>query len=212
MRQIINPWLEMQGYNCFGCCATNPHGMHMQFYDADPADLNAYVYSVFQPTYDHQSWLNTLHGGLQATLLDEVCGWIVFAKMRTSGVTAKMDIRYRKAVSTVNGPIVLRAKLEEEHHRVASVKGEIWTRRDDSELTTNTESSQTLTDDDFLQANYQLAAECECTYFSFNQQKAEQMGYREPSVEQTDYLLSQIIELARLRSKDIRYKSLRTSV
>ena len=126
MRLIINPWLHLQGYNCFGCCATNPHGMRMQFYDAAPEDPNAFIYSVWQPTFDHQSWLNTLHGGLQATLLDEVCGWVVFAKLRTSGVTAKMDIRYRKAVSTINGPIILRASLTEQRRQISIVTGEIW--------------------------------------------------------------------------------------
>ena len=189
MHQIINPWLRMEGYNCFGCCATNPHGMHMQFYDADPSDINAHIYCVFLPTYDHQSWLNTLHGGLQATLLDEVCGWVVFAKMKTSGVTAKMDIRYRKAVSTVNGPLILRAWLVEEHHRVATVKAELWSAPNPIILKDiNDADEQTI-----LNQHFCLSAECECTYFSFNQQKAAEMGYLEPAINPADLSLSDLI-------------------
>ena len=33
MRQIKNPWLNLEGYNCFGCCPTNAHGVKMHFYE-----------------------------------------------------------------------------------------------------------------------------------------------------------------------------------
>ena len=191
MRQIINPWLNLEGYNCFGCCATNPHGMRMQFYDADPSACDAYIYSVFSPTYDHQSWLNTLHGGLQATLLDEVCGWVVFAKLKTSGVTAKMEIRYKKAVSTVNGPVVLRARLIEERHRVTKIKGELWSAaRPDSDYA---HSENNADDETFLLEHFCLSAECECTYFSFDHRKALEMGYMEPLIENTDRSLRDLL-------------------
>lgn len=33
MRLIKNPWLGIEGYNCFGCCPSNPYGVKMQFYE-----------------------------------------------------------------------------------------------------------------------------------------------------------------------------------
>lgn len=165
----------MEGYNCLGCSPNNPIGAHMRFYDSDANDVNADVVSVWMPTYNHQSWINTLHGGMQATLLDEVCGWVVFAKLQTSGVTAKMDIRYKKAVSTVNGPIVLRARLQSFVHRVAVVRGEIWCKMS-------------------ADAEYELAAFCECTYFTFNEQKALEMGYKKPQLSDEEMTLEQVIE------------------
>ena len=33
MREIKNPWIGTEGYNCFGCCPTNPYGVKMRFYE-----------------------------------------------------------------------------------------------------------------------------------------------------------------------------------
>ena len=157
MREIINPWRKTEGYNCFGCSPDNPIGARMSFYEEDENDMYGDIVSFWQPTYNHQSWINTLHGGMQATLLDEVCGWVVFKKLRTSGVTAKMDIRYKHAVLTTGGTVTLRARLKSISHRVAVVEGEIW--------------SQGV-----------LCATCECTYFSFDEKKAKEMGFVEATL------------------------------
>ena len=67
MKRIINPWTTMPEYNCYGCCPTNPIGTRMRFFE-DGED----IISIWKPTQNHQSWINTLHGGIQAVLLDEV--------------------------------------------------------------------------------------------------------------------------------------------
>ena len=36
MRKILNPWVNREGYDCFGCCPTNPYGVHMDFYEDEP--------------------------------------------------------------------------------------------------------------------------------------------------------------------------------
>ena len=33
LRRILNPWTQKEGYNCFGCCPTNPLGLHMEFFE-----------------------------------------------------------------------------------------------------------------------------------------------------------------------------------
>ena len=65
MKKIKNPYigLEEQGYNCFACCPTNPCGLKMSFYE-DGDD----IVSLWNPGENYQSWINTLHGGIQATL------------------------------------------------------------------------------------------------------------------------------------------------
>ena len=149
MRRINNPWLGNPAYDCFGCCPDNPLGTHMRFYEEGDD-----IVSVWQPKQHFQSWINTLHGGIQATLLDEVCGWVIFHKMQTAGVTAKMEIRYRKPVDTRQPYIILRARVQEKKRNVVIVKGEIWS------------------------AENELLAECECTYFTFSQKEAEEkMGF-----------------------------------
>ena len=91
MKKIINPWKNMEGYNCFGCSPDNEAGVRMEFYeDGDE------VVSIWKPRPEYQGWLNTLHGGIQSVLLDEICGWVVFRKLQTGGVTSKMETRFQK--------------------------------------------------------------------------------------------------------------------
>ena len=70
MKKIINPWEGLDGYMCFGCAPSNPMGLHMEFYE-DGDDIVAY----WEPEAHYQGWLNTLHGGILTTLMDELAGW-----------------------------------------------------------------------------------------------------------------------------------------
>ena len=90
MRKLTNPWESLSGYNCFGCAPHNGAGVKMEFYeDGDE------IVSVWQPKSQFQGWLNTLHGGIQSVLIDEICAWVVLCKLQTTGVTSKMETRFR---------------------------------------------------------------------------------------------------------------------
>lgn len=154
MRLIKNPWLNTEGYHCFGCCPTNPYGVKMRFYE-DGED----VVCLWQPSAQYQSWENTLHGGIQSVLLDEVCGWVVAHKLRVSGVTAKMETRFRKQVEIHQEYIELRARLREQKRNIAIVDGEIRS------------------------AKGEILAECTCTYFTFDAAHApKQVPYNQTEV------------------------------
>ena len=90
MKKIKNPFvgLEEKGYNCFACCPSNPFGLKMEFYE-DGDD----IVCIWEPHENYQSWVGTLHGGIQATLLDEVGGWVISRKLQTTGVTTHLIIR-----------------------------------------------------------------------------------------------------------------------
>ena len=155
MQQIKNPWLGLEGYNCFGCCPTNPYGVKMQFYEDGQE-----IVSFWKPQDNYQSWINTLHGGVQSVLLDEICGCVVSHKLRKSGVTAKMETRFRKPVA-INQPFVeLRARLREMRRNIAIVDGEIRS------------------------AEGEILVECTCTYFTFDAAHApEGVPYRPTELE-----------------------------
>lgn len=97
MKKIINPWigLEKEGYNCFGCAPNNPYGLKMEFYE-DGDD----IVSFWTPSDNYQGWLHTLHGGIQAVLIDETAGWLVARKLQTSGMTTNLNVKYKKAIHT----------------------------------------------------------------------------------------------------------------
>ena len=67
LKKIINPWRNNPQYHCFGCCPDNPIGLHMEFYeDGD------YIMSTWHPEHNYQGWVDTMHGGILSTLIDEV--------------------------------------------------------------------------------------------------------------------------------------------
>lgn len=111
MKKIRNPWIGLtdKGYNCFACAPTNPYGLKMEFYE-DGDD----IVSFWNPGKNYQGWLDTLHGGIQATLLDEIGGWIIARKFQTSGMTTNLNVKYKKPVPTGDGiEIEVRARVKE---------------------------------------------------------------------------------------------------
>lgn len=120
MKLIKNPWTETEGYNCIGCCPSNPEGFHLSFYE-DGDD----VVSKWKPTRNHQGWLDTLHGGVQALLMDEVAGWVVTTKLKTTGVTSKMNVHYLKPISTLDTELTIRARLNHMVRNLAFIDAEI---------------------------------------------------------------------------------------
>ena len=120
MKLIKNPWLDKEGYNCIGCCPGNPLGFHLSFYE-DGGD----VVSKWSPTQFHQGWIDTLHGGVQALLMDEVAGWVVTSKLKATGVTSKMNIQYLKPISTREKELTIRARVNKMMRNVAFIDAEI---------------------------------------------------------------------------------------
>ena len=79
--------------HCFVCGPKNPIGLKLDFtFNRDT------ISTQFNPKKEHQGYMNTVHGGIISTLLDEVMVKLAIA-MDLPAVTAQMDIRLRKAVN-----------------------------------------------------------------------------------------------------------------
>ncbi len=79
---------------CMACGEENPQGLHLKFrFEGDDCVCD------FLPKRVHQGWAGVVHGGILATLLDEV---INQALCLTVGpvVTAQLNVRYRKPAPT----------------------------------------------------------------------------------------------------------------
>jgi uncharacterized protein (TIGR00369 family) len=121
MRKIKNPWLQKEGYHCFGCCPDNPAGVHMEFFeDGDE------VVCFWLPQAHFQGWVDTLHGGIQSTLIDEIASWVVFRKLQTTGVTNKLEVKFMKPIMTTENQITLRARLVEMKRQVAFIEVKVY--------------------------------------------------------------------------------------
>ena len=121
MKKIRNPFagLEDKGYNCFACCQSNPFGLKMEFYE-DGED----VVCLWDSRNEYQSWVNTLHGGIQATLMDEIGGWVVSRKLQTTGITSHLNVKYRNPVPT-GVTLEIRARLKEMKRNLAFIEATI---------------------------------------------------------------------------------------
>jgi uncharacterized protein (TIGR00369 family) len=104
-RKIRNPF-KPEDYMCFGCSPGNHVGLKLTFEEDDEK-----LYASWQPDPVFQGYLNVLHGGIIATLLDEAGAWCVYVKAGTSGVTASLTVRYLKPVYISKGKVSVEARL-----------------------------------------------------------------------------------------------------
>ncbi len=155
MKKILNPWRDHPQYNCFGCCPDNPIGLHLEFYED-----GEYIVSTWQPGENYQGWVETLHGGIISTLIDETCGWVVTRKMQTSGYTISLNVKFKKAVSTKEQRVTVRANVVKQMRNLVFIHAEV------------------------TDSNGDLCAEGETTYFMMNEEKAKEMGFRHCDVEE----------------------------
>jgi uncharacterized protein (TIGR00369 family) len=121
MRKIRNPFVGLERYNCFGCSPDNVAGLRLSFYeDGD------YLTSVWEPKDHFHGYMNVLHGGIQATLIDEIASWVVYVKLKTSGMTSNLSVRYHKPVFVDKGNLSLRAHVREMRRNLADIEVQLF--------------------------------------------------------------------------------------
>jgi uncharacterized protein (TIGR00369 family) len=98
--------IELDEHNCFGCGSLNAHGLRMTMH-VEPGR----AWSELTLSDQFEGWEGVIHGGILATLLDEVMGWAL-ADGDDWGVTARLNVEYRKPV-----------------HVGASIRAEGWVER-----------------------------------------------------------------------------------
>ncbi len=120
MQKIRNPYTVFDGYHCFGCAPGNEHGLGMEFFlDGDR------IVSRWKPAGRFQGYNRILHGGIQATLMDEMGSWAVNVLLGTAGMTIRLCTDYLKAVSVDDDELTLTARIAESVRRKAVVEVEL---------------------------------------------------------------------------------------
>jgi acyl-coenzyme A thioesterase PaaI-like protein len=110
--------------NCFVCGVENSAGLHMHFFETDSNPVEVHVdYTV--PAH-FQGYPGVVHGGIIATMLDEVISRTIFrGDPPRFVVTAKLSIRYRKPVP-VETPLKITGRVVEDKGKVITVMGQIY--------------------------------------------------------------------------------------
>jgi len=99
---------------CFVCGMKNPIGLKLDF-SFDGKTMK----TEFVPQKEHQGYFNIVHGGIISTLLDEVMVKLAI-EMGMPAVTARMDIRLRKALD-VGKKITVQAEILRDTKKILEV-------------------------------------------------------------------------------------------
>jgi acyl-coenzyme A thioesterase PaaI-like protein len=117
-----------EGQPCFGCGPDHPHGFRLVFSREDDE-----VVTTFTPGVHHQGPPGIMHGGLVATLADEVAAWSVIALLSKFGFTGSFGGKLHKPVR-IGRPVVARGRISKGGTRV--VESAVRLTQDDVEVFT----------------------------------------------------------------------------
>ncbi len=113
------------GQPCFGCGPDHPIGFHLAF-DVEESE----VVTRFTPTETYQGPPGIMHGGLVATLADEIAAWAVIGLLGKFGFTAQMTCKLVKPVR-IGVPLVGRGTIVRDARRIVQARASIM--QDDAE-------------------------------------------------------------------------------
>jgi acyl-coenzyme A thioesterase PaaI-like protein len=107
--------------HCFVCGLENPVGLHLAFYRVSDDEV---LTRVALPE-GYQGYPGIAHGGIVASILDEVVGRAAMGAEETRFmVTAKLQVRYRLPVP-VGQPLRVIGKVVSRRGKVAEGRGEL---------------------------------------------------------------------------------------
>jgi len=109
---------EVSPHACFACGALNTHGLHLILHAAGDT---CWTELTLRPEF--QGWEGIAHGGIVATILDEVMGWAL-ASVDAWGFTARMSIEYKRPVP-VGARIRGEGRLVERRRRLLTLEGRL---------------------------------------------------------------------------------------
>ena len=108
---------------CFICGLQNPVGLHMSIYNDHDGNC---IYSDITIPDQYQSYPGVVHGGIVATMLDEISGraTIMNGDDQNLMVTMKLEVKYRLPTPT-NTPWKIVGRVVSQTETRAKVLGEI---------------------------------------------------------------------------------------
>jgi len=114
---------------CFGCGPGNPAGLGLQFIETDDG------VEIEHAVPEHlQGAAGIVHGGIQATMLDETMCMTAYAKWGTPVVTGEITVRYLQPVPTCT-PLRVSARIVERRDNSVFIEGVITLQSTGDELT-----------------------------------------------------------------------------
>ena len=94
----VIPPFQIAPHNCFACGELNSHGLNLRLHLTEHGS-----WTEISLADRFEGWQGIAHGGIVATIADEVMAWSLFTD-RQVGVTAQMSVHFRRPVP-IGAPI-----------------------------------------------------------------------------------------------------------
>ena len=92
---------------CFGCAPHNTKGLKLRFWYTEEGCI-----SYHRIPQEYCGFTGLIHGGIIATLLDEVAAWTVITHLFRVGMTIQVLVKYLKPVPT-DEDLVITGKIKD---------------------------------------------------------------------------------------------------
>ncbi|MFX0070287.1 MAG: PaaI family thioesterase [Candidatus Hermodarchaeota archaeon] len=127
---------NMWGGNCFGCSPKNKYGLQMKVYYSEAGCVSRLVVPE-----NYCGFEGLVHGGIIATILDEIAAWTLILHLNRLGVTQTVKIDYLKPVY-INQGIIAEGMIKEHKDNFVSTNALIKNQKGD--ILANCESNWVL--------------------------------------------------------------------
>ena len=107
-------------HSCFVCGEANPIGLRLKF-ETD----GRLVRARFSPRPEHIGFRNTVHGGILATLLDEIMVWACAVPTRRFAYCAEFNIRYLKPARPLETITAMAELTANRRNKLFEARGEL---------------------------------------------------------------------------------------
>ena len=107
-------------HSCFVCGETNPLGLKLRFHQIDDT-----VQVKFTPGEHHIGFKGVTHGGLLATVLDEIMVWACAVRTRRFAYCAEMTVRYLHPATPGTELTAIGRLVEDRRGRLFHASGEL---------------------------------------------------------------------------------------
>jgi uncharacterized protein (TIGR00369 family) len=106
--------------SCFVCGSRNPLGLDLRFHTD-----GRIVETRFTPRPEYNGFVGVVHGGIIATVLDEVMVWACAVRQKRFCFSAEMTVRYLQPIQT-GVEVVARGEMQEnKRDRIYIARGEL---------------------------------------------------------------------------------------
>lgn len=107
-------------HSCFVCGESNPLGLKLRFHTDGQT-----VTTRFTPRPEHIGFKGVVHGGLLATVLDEIMVWACAVRTRQFAFCAELSVRFQNPIAPGQEVLVSSELVENRRNRIFEMQAAV---------------------------------------------------------------------------------------